>query len=137
MTEDPVISRPRLLIADDNEATRYMFKLLTEAECEVVGEAESGEEAIIAADELRPDVVVMDISMPGMSGLQAARLLRERKPELNIILASQHSDKAYADEALSQGAKGYVLKAAAAAELSVAIREVLAGRIFRSPRVRL
>ena len=137
MADDPVMSRPRLLIADDNEATRYLFKLLTEAECEVVGEVESGKEAIVAAEQLRPDVLVMDISMPGMSGLQAARFLRERTPELNIILASQHSEKAYADETLSHGVQGYVLKAAAAAELSVAIREVLAGRVFRSPRVRL
>lgn len=131
------MTRPRLLIADDNEATRYMFKLLTEADCDIVGEAESGPEAIAAAEQLRPDLLVMDISMPGMSGLQAARLLRERTPELNIILASQHSEKVYADEALSHGIKGYVLKAAASAELSVAIREVLAGRVFRSPRVRL
>jgi DNA-binding NarL/FixJ family response regulator len=137
MADDPVMSRPRLLIADDNEATRYMFKLLTETECEVVGEAESGPEVIDAAEHLHPDVLVMDISMPGMSGLQAARLLRKRTPELSIILASQHSEKAYADEALGLGIKGYVLKAAAGTELSTAIREVLAGRVFRSPRVPL
>ena len=131
------MTRPRLLIADDNEATRYMFKLLTEADCDIVGEVENGQEAIAAAEQLRPDLLVMDISMPGMSGLQAARLLSERTPELNIILASQHSERAYADEALSHGAKGYVLKAAASAELSGAIREVLAGRVFRSPRVRI
>ena len=131
------MTRPRLLIADDNEATRYMLKLLTEADCDIVGEVESGQEAILAVEQLRPDLLVMDISMPGMSGLQAARLLSERTPELNIILASQHSNRASADEALSHGAKGYVLNAAASAELSGAIREVLAGRVFRSPRVRL
>jgi DNA-binding NarL/FixJ family response regulator len=135
MANGPVMSRPRLLIADDNEATRYMFKLLTEGECEVVGEVESGQEAIDAAEQLHPDVLVMDVSMPGMNGFQAARLLRERAPSLNIILASQHAQRAYADEAIGLGIKGYVLKAAAGTELSIAIREVLAGRVFRSPRV--
>ncbi len=114
-----------------------MFKLLTEAECEIVGEAENGQQAIEAAEQLRPDILVMDVSMPGIDGFQAARLLRERTPELSIILASQHAQRAYADEALKLGIKGYVLKQAAATELRIAIREVLAGRLFRSPRVPL
>jgi DNA-binding NarL/FixJ family response regulator len=100
-----------------------------------VGEVENGQEAIAAAEKLRPDVLVMDISMPGLSGLEAARLLKERTPEIKIILASQYAQSAFADEALRAGIQGYVLKEAAASELVVAIREVLAGRLFRSPRL--
>jgi DNA-binding NarL/FixJ family response regulator len=122
------------LIADDNEATRYMFRLLTECECEVVGEVENGQDAISAVEALHPDVLVMDVSMPGMSGFQAARTLLERTPELGIILASQHADQVYAAEALRLGIKGYVMKSAAGNELLPAIRQVLAGSTFRSSR---
>jgi DNA-binding NarL/FixJ family response regulator len=135
MTESSTSSRPRVVIADDYEATRYFFKWLAEGECEIVGEVENGQEAIAAAEKLRPDVLVMDISMPGLSGLEAARLLKERTPEVKIILASQYAQPAFADEALRAGIQGYVLKEAAASELVVAIREVLAGRLFRSPRL--
>jgi DNA-binding NarL/FixJ family response regulator len=110
--EDQSMSRPRLLIADDHESMRYMFKLLAEAECEVVGEAENGQEAVEAAERLSPDLLLMDVSMPVMGGFEAARLLRERLPELCIILMSQHAQRAYADEALRLGVKGYVLKEA-------------------------
>jgi DNA-binding NarL/FixJ family response regulator len=133
--QDQPMSRPRLLIADDHEALRFMFKLLAEAECEVVGEAENGQEAVDAAERLHPDLLLMDVSMPGMGGFAAARLLRERMPELRIILASQHRQRVYADEALSLGIKGYVFKENASVELPLALREVLAGRLFRSPQI--
>ena len=133
----PSQERARLLIADDNEATRYLIRLLAELECEVVGEVENGQETIEAAERLNPNLLVMDISMPGMSGFQAARILTTRMPEMKIILASQHAQTAYADEALRLGIKGYVLKEAATTELPAAIREVLAGGVFRSPRIPL
>ena len=79
------MSRPRLLIADDHEAMRYMLKLLAEAECDIVGEAQNGQEAVDAAEQLRPDLLLMDVSMPVMGGLEAARLLRERLPERGLL----------------------------------------------------
>ena len=129
------MSRPRLLIADDHESMRYMFKLLAEAECEVVGEAENGQEAVDAAEQLRPDLLILDVSMPVMNGFEAARLLRERMPELRVILTSQHAQRVYADEAFRLGVNGYVLKGAATTEVPLAIREVLAGRVFCSPSI--
>jgi DNA-binding NarL/FixJ family response regulator len=135
MADSAAPERPRVLIADDNEATRHMFRLLAELECEVVGEVENGRDTIEAVERLDPNLLVMDISMPDMSGFQAARILTGRVPQLKIILASQHAHSAYADEALRLGVQGYVLKGAAATELPAAIREVLAGGIFRSPRI--
>ena len=129
------MSKPRLLIADDNEAARYMLKLLAEAESEIVGQVENGQQALEAAEQLCPDLVLLDMSMPGMSGFQAARILKERMPELSIIFASQHAQRTYVDEAFNLGVKGFVLKEAAAVELPVAIREVRAGRVFCSPRI--
>lgn len=129
------MSRPRLLIADDHESMRYMFKLLTEADCEVVGEVENGEEAVDAAQRLHPDLLLIDVSMPGMDGFEAIRLLRDLMPELPIILASGHVQGSYADKAFHLGVKAYTLKQSAPVELPVAIREVLAGRSFCSPQI--
>jgi CheY-like chemotaxis protein len=78
----------RLIIADDNDAMRYMFKMLTPAECEIIGEAETGETALQATADLRPDILLLDISMPGMGGFEVARILRDRAPEVKIILIS-------------------------------------------------
>ncbi len=114
-----------------------MAKLLAEPECEVVCEAENGQQAVEAAERLCPDLLLMDVSMPVMGGFEAVRLLRQRMPELRIILTSQHAQRVYIDEALKLGVKGYVLKRASVDELPLAIREVLAGRLFRSPSVPL
>ncbi len=137
MMDAPAQERPRLLIADDNDATRYLFRLLAESQCEAVGEVANGQDTIEAVERLAPNLLIMDISMPGMSGFQTARILIARRPELKIILASGHAQPEYADEALRLGIKGYVLKQAAATELPDAIREVLAGGLFRSPRLGL
>jgi DNA-binding NarL/FixJ family response regulator len=129
------MGRPRLLIADDNEAIRFLLRLLAEAECDIIGEAENGREAIEVAELLRPDLLILDVSMPVMGGFEAAGILRERLPQMPIILMSQHAERFYVDQAFDLGVKGYVLKQASCVELPLAITEVLTGRIFRSPRI--
>ena len=105
---------------------------LTEVDCEVIGEVENGGQAVKAVQELHPDVLVMDISMPGMSGFQAAATILERRPDVLIILASEYADPSYAEEALRRGIKGYVMKSKAGSELVPAIQKVLAGSTFCS-----
>jgi CheY-like chemotaxis protein/two-component sensor histidine kinase len=127
--------RPRFLIADDHETMRYVLRQALEPHCLVVGEAANGREAIEAAEQLRPDMVLLDISMPVMGGFEAARVLRDRLPETPIIFASQHADPAYVEEAFRVGARGYVVKRTASTELPEAVRVVLGGGVFRSPTI--
>ena len=129
------MSRPRLLIADDQEPMRFLLTLLAEADCEVVGEAENGQQAVEAVEQLCPDLLLLDLSMPGMDGWDAVRHLREHRPELAILLVSGHEQPAYAERALRLGVKAYVLKQTAPTEVPLALREVLAGRVFCSPRL--
>jgi DNA-binding NarL/FixJ family response regulator len=123
------------LVADDHETMRYMLRRFLEPDYIVVGEATNGREVIEAAEQLRPDIAVLDISMPVMGGFEAARVLRERLPETRIIFASQHADPAYVEEAFGLGAHGYISKRAASTELPEAVRVVLAGGVFRSPLI--
>jgi DNA-binding NarL/FixJ family response regulator len=127
------MDRPRTLVVDDCAATRQIIRRILERECDVVAEAQNGREAIDVAERLRPDLIVLDISMPIMDGLQAARHILARAPQVHIIFFSQHTNFAYADEAFRIGGGGYVVKEAADAELIEAVREVLAGKFYRSP----
>jgi DNA-binding NarL/FixJ family response regulator len=119
----------RILLADDHVTVRHGLKLLIDAQDDliVVGEASDGESAIRGATELRPDVIVMDISMPGMTGLVATRKLKELLPDIPIVALTRHGDDAYLQELLRAGASGYVLKRSAPAELLQAIRAAAAG----------
>jgi CheY-like chemotaxis protein len=128
-------TRRRFLVVDDHESMRYMLRRFLEPEYIVVGEAANGREAIEAAEQLRPDIALLDISMPVMGGFEAARVLRERLPETRIIFISQHADPNYAEEAFRLGADGYVVKKAASTEVREAVRAVLAGGVFRSPLI--
>ena len=121
--------RARVLLADDHATVRYGLKLLIDAEPDmmVVAEAGDGEEAVRKALEARPDVVVMDISMPGMNGLAATRALKQAQPDILVITLTRHTDEAYLQELLRAGASGYVLKRSAQTELLHAIRGVTAG----------
>ena len=121
--------RVRVLLADDHATVRYGLKLLIDAEPDmaVVAEAGDGEEAIRKAHEAKPDVVVMDISMPGMNGLNATRALKQAEPGPLVITLTRHTDEAYLQELLRAGASGYVLKRSAPTELLHAIRRVAAG----------
>jgi two-component system response regulator NreC len=119
----------RILLADDHVTVRHGLKLLIDGQpdMKVIFEASDGRSAIDKALELKPDVVVMDISMPGMNGLLATRTLKERQPDAAIITLTRHGDDAYLQELLRAGVSGYVLKQSAPAELLQAIRAAAAG----------
>jgi DNA-binding NarL/FixJ family response regulator len=119
----------RILLADDHATVRHGLKLLIDAEpdMKVIAEASEGGSAVRQALELKPDVVVMDISMPGMNGLAATRELKKAQPKALIVTLTRHGDEAYLQELLRAGVSGYVLKRSAPAELLQAIRGVAAG----------
>jgi DNA-binding NarL/FixJ family response regulator len=119
----------RILLADDHVTVRHGLKLLIDGQPDmhVVSEAGDGETTIQQAIALKPDVVVVDISMPGMNGLVATRRLKQQQPETAIVTLTRHADDAYLQELLRAGASGYVLKQSAPSELLHAIRAVAAG----------
>ena len=126
----------RLIIVDDDAAIRGILRGLVEGlGADVLAEAENGRGAIEQAELHRPQLILLDVSMPVMGGFPAARYLREHLPEISIILVSQYPQKVYAEEAMQLGARGYVVKAAAAVELGPAMKAVLDGGTFISPRV--
>ena len=119
----------RVLLADDHVTVRHGLKLLIDREPDmiVVAEASDGASAVQRALDVKPDVVVMDISMPGMNGLVATRTLKEKRPQAAIITLTRHGDDAYLQELLRAGVSGYVLKQSAPAQLLQAIRAAAAG----------
>lgn len=123
--------RPRVVIAEYNAIFRYTVRIIIKGECEVVGEAADGAAAVELADKLRPDVILLDISMPVMTGMEAARLIRERLPDLRVIMVSNHRRPAYIEEAFRIGAHGYVFKGSASFQLPKAIQDAIEGRAFR------
>lgn len=124
------MSRPRIVIADDHRIILEGLKKLLEADFEVVGAAEDGVELLKAATRLRPDVIVVDISMPNMNGLEAVRQIHEKRKEIKIVFLTMHADTTYAANALAAGASGYVLKNSAPDELVLAINEALQGKTY-------
>lgn len=124
--------RLRVFIADDHALVREGLKMLisTQSDMEVVGEAGDGEVAFRLARELRPDVVVMDVSMPEVNGAQATERLRAACPKVKVLALSAYQDEAHVRQLLASGAVGYVLKKAVADELAGAIRAVSRGQIF-------
>ncbi|SRR6266550_4009896 len=129
------MDRLRVLIAEDHETVREGLKLIlqSQSDVEIVGEAADGHAVVEFAKRLLPDVVVMDISMPKMSGLRATRLLRECCPEVKILALTRHNDGAYLQEMLRAGASGYVLKQSSSAELLRALREIASGNSYLDP----
>ncbi|MBI3361642.1 MAG: response regulator transcription factor [Chloroflexi bacterium] len=125
----------RVLIADDHTIFRAGVRLLLEAEPDiaVVGEALNGDEAAVLAESLRPDVILMDIAMPGTNGLEATRRIKARWPEMLVLVLTMHRSDEYFFEVLKAGASGYVLKAAETNELIGAIRAVARGEVFLHP----
>ena len=129
--------KTRVLLADDHTLIRAGLRMVVGAEPDfaVVGEAEDGRAAIALAEKMKPDVVVMDIGMPSLNGIEACRQIRETLPDTEVVMLSMHSDEGYVLRALKAGAKAYLLKDSAEADLARAIRSVVAGKSFFSPAV--
>ena len=126
----------RILLAEDHMIVRQGLRaLLEQAGMVVIGEASDGHEALQRAHEHPPDVAVLDIAMPHLNGLETAKRLRETMPQTKIVLLTMHTEEPYVLEALQAGAVGYVLKTQAAGDLVQAIRDVLQGAVYLSPRV--
>jgi len=127
----------RILLADDHQLMRSGVRLMLEREPDlsVVGEASDGREAVSLAKTLKPEVAVMDIGMPNLNGIEAAHQMTQENPELAIVIVSMHSDESYVLRALKAGARGYLLKDSAEADLIKAVHVVYAGKSFFSPAV--
>ena len=125
----------RLMLVDDHEVVRTGLKAFLETKegFEVVAEAGSGEEAITLALQFKPDVAIMDISMPNLDGLQATRQLKELLPEVQVLALTVHEDKQYLFEMMSAGASGYLTKQSAAEELVAAVHAVAKGNVYLQP----
>jgi len=126
---------PRILLADDHPMVLEGVAKLVEEFGEVVGKVEDGRALLEAASHLTPDVVVMDISMPGLNGLEAARHLQKLLPQCKIIFLTMHADPSYIAAAFEAGASGYLLKRSAGSELKQAVKSVLAGSQYVTPLV--
>ena len=127
----------RVLLADDHIVMRTGLRALLERQSnlEVVGESENGRETVELAATLRPDVVVMDVGMPVLNGIEATRTIVTERPTTAVVILSMHADESYVMRALSAGARGYLLKDSAAADLLGAIQAVSQGKSFFSPKV--
>ena len=131
------MTKIRILLADDHTVIRSGLKLLLErqADFEVVGEAEDGRKAIQLAESLQPDVIVMDVAMPNLNGIEATRQITTALPKVAVVVLSMHSDESYVMRALKAGAKGYLLKDSAEADLIQAIRTLVTGKSYFSAAV--
>jgi DNA-binding NarL/FixJ family response regulator len=131
------MKRITVLLADDHQLVREGFRSLLkhEPDIEVVGEAATGREAVQLTRKLRPAVVVMDIAMPLLNGLEATRQIRKDFPDTKVLILSAHSDDAYVEQVTSLGAAGFLLKQDSSHILATAIREVLKGKAFYCPSI--
>jgi two-component system response regulator NreC len=131
------MNKIRVLLADDHPIVRTGLRALLadEPDIEVIAEAEDGREAVRLAEELQPAVALMDLSMPGLSGLEATRQIKHRVPQVKVLILTRHTNEEYVLQILRAGASGYVVKNAAPAELVSAIRAVYRGDSFLSPAI--
>lgn len=130
------MKRPRVLLADDHTLVLDGLRKILEPECEVVGAVEDGRSLLAAAKQLKPDIILLDISMPLLNGVEAARRLRAVAPGAKVIFVTMHADATYVAGAFRAGASGYVLKRCASLELLKAINQVLSGCEYVTPLIR-
>ena len=133
--DSPTTASIRVLLADDHDILRQGLKMLLsmQQEMQVVGEARTGREAVAWTQELKPDVVVMDISMPDMDGLEACQLIRSQQPSTQVMMLTMHESEEYFLQSLRMGAAGYLVKKAAPSDLSMAINAIAQGGAFLYP----
>ena len=129
------MTRLRVLLADDHLIVAEALKRLLEPEFELVDVVEDGFALLEAAAEKKPDVIVTDISMPGLNGIEALEELKKKNPDVHVVVLTMHRNVAYARRALNAGALGYVLKHSAPEELVIAVRAAAAGRAFITPAI--
>ena len=129
------MTRPRVLLADDHTLVLDGYRKLLEGACTIVGAAEDGRTLLKLAHQLQPDIVTLDISMPHLNGIDAARKLHKELPNINLIFVTMHADQAYVTEAFKAGAKGYLLKRSAGSELVQAIHAVMSGHNYVTPLI--
>jgi DNA-binding NarL/FixJ family response regulator len=129
--------KTRILLADDHAVVRNGFRMIlsSQEDLEVVGEAANGREAVESATALSPDVVVMDVTMPELNGIEATRRISDASPRTRVLALSMHKDAVYVREILRAGAKGYLLKDSSEADLLMAVRAVARGEGFLSPAI--
>jgi DNA-binding NarL/FixJ family response regulator len=127
------MARPRVLLADDHALLLGAFAKLLAEECEIVGQVSDGRALVAAAEKLQPDVIVLDISMPLLNGLEAGRQIKQRSRNVKLVFLTMNEDADLAAEAFRSGASAYLLKRSAAPELAAAIREVMQGRSYVTP----
>jgi DNA-binding NarL/FixJ family response regulator len=129
------MSKARILLADDHRIVIEGLKKLLDPEYDVVGAVEDGRALIAAVDKLQPHVVVADISMPHLNGIEAVRQIKEKNPQIRVVILTMHHDVQYAARAFEAGASGFVLKVSAPSELITAIGEVLKGKTYVTPTI--
>jgi len=127
------MDRARVLLADDHDALLHKVGRLLDGEFDVIGKVRDGQALLDAAEWLRPDLLIVDISMPVMGGIEAAHRLMEAGSNARIVFLTVHEDPDFIEEAFAAGASGYVIKSRIASDLIAAANEVLAGRSFTSP----
>jgi two-component system response regulator NreC len=134
---NPVKARRRIVIAEDYTILREGLRSLLSShpEFEVVGEAEDGQEAIRSVDRLKPDLALMDLSMPRMNGMDAIKEIKKRSPQTKVLVLTVHKTEEYIHAALQAGADGYILKDSTHAELGLAIKNILEGKRYISPGI--
>ena len=129
------MGRERVLVADDHGVVTAGVKAILEPEFEVIETVEDGRALVTAADQLRPDIIVADISMPLLNGIEATRHIKRADPKAKVIILTVHEDVAQIVEAFRAGASGYLLKKSAASELPIAVRAVLKGGAYVTPLI--
>jgi len=127
----------RIVLADDHQIIRDGLRhlLKTQKDMEVLAEAEDGRSAVQLVGKIKPDVVILDVAMPDLNGIEAARQISSQYPNVRIVALSMHSDRRFVAEMLKAGASGYLLKDSAFEELAQAVRTVVAGKMYLSPQI--